>query len=140
MKEHQIYLLNNKNPKEATFNLEQKARSLTGEYSLCKVFAIYDCCRVPLDLIKELNKLYGGKGIEIVDQCGADLVKYTHIQACGPGGIAEADGGFAKRFHDFAEERSKMHPEGILSFPSDFIKGDWRPGQIITSGGEDFEL
>ena len=67
-------------------------------------------------------------------------MRYTHIQACGPGGIAEADGGFAKRFHDFAEQRAKINPEGILNFPSDFIKGDWRPGQIITAGGEDFQL
>ena len=29
---------------------------------------------------------------------------------------------------------------GKLSFPSDFVQGDWRPGQIITSGGKDFTL
>ena len=104
IKEQQLYLLNSENPKEATFNLEQKARSLTGDFSLTKVFAIYDCCRVPLEHIKELNKLYVGKGIEVVvDDFAATVVRYTHIQACGPGGIAEADGGFAKRFHDFAE-------------------------------------
>ena len=74
------------------------------DFSLTKVFAIYDCCRVPLEHIKELNKLYVGKGIEVVvDDFAATVVRYTHIQACGPGGIAEADGGFAKRFHDFAE-------------------------------------
>ena len=33
-----------------------------------------------------------------------------------------------------------MNQAGILNFPSDFIKGDWRPGQIITVGGEDFQL
>ena len=26
--------------------------------------------------------------------------KYFHLQACGPGGIADADGGFAKRLLD----------------------------------------
>lgn len=67
VKEQQLYLLNNEEPKHATFNLEIKARSLTGDYSLCKVFAIYDCCRVPLDTIKELNQLYVGKGIETAE-------------------------------------------------------------------------
>ena len=87
-----------------------------------------------------LWKLYGGKGSDQIEEFRTEAANYTHIQACGPGGIAEADGGFALKFLEYAEARAKIDPVGKLSFPSDFVQGDWRPGQLITSGGKDFSL
>ena len=53
--EQLVYLLNSEKPEEAMFPLEQKLRKLVNEEdSLCKVFAVYDCCRVKLEGIRGL--------------------------------------------------------------------------------------
>ena len=93
--------MNSNEPNSAIYQVEEKLRYLTGDYSLCKIFAIYDCCRVPIENMKGLHKIYGAKGHEIETKTNA--ANYTHIQACGPGGVAEADGGFAQKFYEFAE-------------------------------------
>ena len=33
-------------------------------------------------------------------------MSYFHIQACGPGGVADADGGFAERILNFLSEKA----------------------------------
>lgn len=100
MREQQIYLLNSDKVTEAQFQLELKLRYLISDVdTLCKVFAIYDCCRVDL---RDIKGLFAGRGCvnvsddEDVEEDGKPC-KYFHIQACGPGGIADADGGFAER-------------------------------------------
>ena len=37
----------------------------------------------------------GGNDVDDADDWNCEMCKYFHIQACGPGGIADADGGFA---------------------------------------------
>ena len=59
-----------------------------------------------------LAALYGGKGSDQLEEFRTDAANYTHIQACGPGGIAEADGGFALKFLEFAEASAKIAPVG----------------------------
>ena len=97
--EKQIYLLNSDDPKKAVFQLEYKLRYLYKEPgSKTRVFAIYDCCRVPLSGMPDLAIGRGG-GLDAdptdEDEEEVTYCKYFHIQACGPGGIADADGGFA---------------------------------------------
>ena len=58
-----------------------------------------------------LAKVVGERGVDEADDFRASA-NYTHIQACGPGGIAEADGGFAARFFAFAERTSQITPVG----------------------------
>ena len=69
------------------------------ELSMARIFAVYDCCRVAL---KNFPGLVAGRGSGDVDgqsmeENESEPNKYFHIQACGPGGIADADGGFAER-------------------------------------------
>ena len=64
--------------------------------------------------------------------------KYFQIQACGPGGIAAADGGFAKRLLDTCKKYAAKKPAGFMYWPRDFAKARWSPGEIATSGGEDY--
>ena len=59
---------------------------------------MYDCCRCKLENMPGL--LETGRGVaenlaDEVDSEEEEICKYFHIQACGPGGIADADGGFA---------------------------------------------
>ena len=68
--------------------------------------------------------------------------KYFQIQACGPGGIADADGGFAKRLLDvcqkYAAKSTPSAPAGFMEWPRDFSKVKWKPGELTMSGGEDY--
>lgn len=81
------------------FQLEFKLRYLIqDEGTLGRVFAVYDCCRCKLENMPGL--LETGRGVaenlaDEVDSEEEEICKYFHIQACGPGGIADADGGFA---------------------------------------------
>ena len=52
--------------------------------------------------MEALNDVYGKRNAEI-ENYKTNAANYTHIQACGPGGVAEADGGFAQKFYEFAE-------------------------------------
>ena len=52
-----------------------------------------------------------GRGVssgEIEDEGSDDneVCKYFHLQACGPGGIADADGGFANRLLETCKKYS----------------------------------
>ena len=58
--EKQIYLLNEAEAKNAQYAIEFKLRYLTNdELSLTRVFAVFDCCRVPL---KNMKGLLNAKG------------------------------------------------------------------------------
>ena len=47
--EKQIFLLNSNDANQAQFKLELKLRMIIGDsLSLGRIFAVYDCCRVPL--------------------------------------------------------------------------------------------
>ena len=88
------------------YNIEPKLRTIAklpaNDVRLC---AIFDSCRVSLEGEK-YKALFGGrnKGIEERDdQSDSDdeePVKYFQITACHPGGIALADGGFAKKIFE----------------------------------------
>ena len=98
--EKQIFLLNAEESKKAMFNIEYKLRTIVAdELSMARIFAVYDCCRVAL---KNFPGLVAGRGSgdvdgESMEENENEPNKYFHIQACGPGGIADADGGFAER-------------------------------------------
>ena len=75
------------------------------EITHCRVFAIYDCCRVPLESMPGLIDI--GKGN--IENAGYSAeededapIRYIHIQACGKGGVAAADGGVAERLYNHA--------------------------------------
>ena len=59
--------------------------------------------------------------------------------ACGPGGIAEADGGFAKKLLDVCSKYAAKKPDpGFMHWPSDLVKHKWPKGGIWVSGGSDY--
>ena len=64
--------------------------------------------------------------------------KYFQIQACGPNGIADTDGGFAKKLYDICVKYSSRKPIGFMTWPRDFSKVKWMPGELSLSGGEDY--
>ena len=66
--------------------------------------------------------------------------KYFHVQACGPGGIADADGGFAERLYNHSVKYAKKDPLGFVEFPRAFLKSTWTPGQVQSLCGEDYQL
>ena len=110
--------------------------------SLARVFGVFDCCRVHLSSMAGLaNGRGGGNGEdwEIEDEEDAPN-KYFHIQACGPNGIAAADGGFAKRLLDCCKKYGERKPVGYMSWPTDFTKVRWYPGEIIMAGGEPYTM
>ena len=73
--------------------------------------AIYDCCRVDLNSIPGLSGGRGvGGGTSEEEDVDAIPCRYFHIQACGPGGIADADGGFAERIYKAAIKYSNKAP------------------------------
>ena len=69
---------------------------------------------------------------------GEEACKYFQIQACGPNGIADADGGFAKRFYEICRKYSTKKPIGFMKWPGDLVKVKWSPGEISLTGGEDY--
>ena len=58
----QLFLLNSNNPKDACFHLEYKLRYLVADpLTLARMFAVFDCCRVP---VKNLAGLVSdGRGV-----------------------------------------------------------------------------
>ena len=64
--------------------------------------------------------------------------KYIHIQACGPGGIADADGGFAEKIYNHSVKYASRKPAGFVEFPRDWLRVQWSPGEISTRGGADY--
>ena len=66
--------------------------------------------------------------------------KYFQLQACGPGGIAAADGGFAKKLLDNCKKYAAKKPTGFMYWPRDLAKVKWAPGEIATTGGDDYMM
>ena len=64
--------------------------------------------------------------------------RYFHVQACEPGGIADADAGFAKKIFDHSLKYAQKNPMGFVTFPSDFIKQKWNHVEVRTNGGGDY--
>ena len=56
-------------------------------------------------------------------------MSYFHIQACGPGGVADADGGFAERILNFLSEKA-LNKGGFLVFPHDWQSFDLKEGEL----------
>ena len=48
--------------------------------------------------------------------------RYFQLTACAPGGIADADGGFAKKILDTCIKYASRKPEGFMYWPRDFSK------------------
>ena len=111
---------------------------------MTRIFAVFDCCRVPMS---NMPGLATGRGAGSVDEEYNDgdddeelPCKYFHIQACGPGGIADADGGFAKRLLDCCNKFVERDPKGFMKWPNDFGKVRWKPGEMSMTGGEDYMM
>ena len=61
--EKQIYLLNDKDPKSAQYEIENNLRLLVKDFDTkAHVCAIFDCCRVNLAGLKGLYEAKGGRG------------------------------------------------------------------------------
>ena len=139
--EKQVFLLNSDKPADALFQLEFKLRYLVQDPTTkARIFGMYDCCRVPLQNMPALC----GRGVgstEELDEAHEDTTcKYFHIQACGPGGIADADGGFAKRLYQHCVKQAERPPKNELEFPRDWLRVKWAPGEICHSGGDDYSV
>ena len=141
--EKQIYLLNTSDPGDAMFQIEFKLRYLVkDQFTSCRVFSVFDCCRVNLQNMPGLAMGRGVAGVDANDDYGSEeedsLCKYFHIQACGPGGIADADGGFAKRLLDTGIKYSNKEPKGFMEWPRDWSRVRWAPGELCNTGGDDY--
>lgn len=139
--EKQVYLLNCEKAQDAMFQLEFKLRYLVQDaLSYGRVFAVFDCCRVQMSNMPGLatGRGAGGNEGEEDEESGLDMCKYFHIQACGPGGIADADGGFANRLYAHCEKMTNRNPKGYMEWPRDWMRVRWTPGEMCNSGGEDY--
>ena len=139
--EKQVFLFNSSKPGDAKFNLELKLRYMVNDpTSLARIFGMFDCCRVPLSGMPALSGRGEGGGDDFNEEHEDNVCKYFHIQACGPGGIADADGGFAKRLHDHCINMSKRAPVDQMEFPRDWLRVKWAPGEVCHSGGDDYNV
>ena len=141
--EKQLYLLNSNEPGQAIFQIEFKLRYLIQDaLSMARIFCVFDCCRVPISNMPGLATGRGAGGNDDEEPPSDEELpnKYFQIQACGPGGIAAADGGFAKRLLDTCKKYAAKKPAGFMWWPRDFAKARWSPGEIATSGGEDYMM
>ena len=108
---------------------------------MARIFAVYDCCRVALKNFPGLATSRGSGDVdeESMEENESEPNKYFHIQACGPGGIADADGGFAARLFKICQKNASKEPDkGFMLWPTDFQRVTWKPGQIISEGGEPY--
>ena len=139
--EKQVYLVNNSNAQKAMFQLEFKLRYFVQDaLTYARVFAVFDCCRVNISNMPGLatGRGAGGGDGDDGEDWNSDMCKYFHIQACGPGGIADADGGFANRLYDHCVKMTKRAPVGYMEWPRDWMRVRWTPGEMCNSGGEDY--
>ena len=123
------------------FQLEFKLRYFVQDaLTFARVFAVFDCCRVNISNMPGLatGRGAGGGGEDDGEDWNSDMCKYFHIQACGPGGIADADGGFANRLYDHCLKMAKRAPVGYMEWPRDWMRVRWTPGEMCNSGGEDY--
>ena len=65
---------------------------------------------------------------------------YFHVQACGPGGIADADGGFAQRIISFIIRKASTKPRGSLVFPTDWTTVNWKQGEVVIKGAVPYRV
>ena len=112
-----------------------------------RVFAVFDCCRSKIEQMPGLVNIAKGRGIggqelnDLDDDAQEEApCKYFHIQACGPGGIAEADANFAKRILTRCVRVAKKDPVGFMKWPADFAEVSWAPGEINNSGGASYQM
>ena len=84
----QLFLLNSNDPKNATFHLEYKLRYLVGDpLSLARMFAVFDCCRVP---VKNLAGLVGnGRGVNQGGDFGAWKNRKTILTSTSTSKLAD---------------------------------------------------
>ena len=80
--EQQLFLLNSNDTKNAIFKLEYKLRHIIVDLLSCaRIFAVYDCCRVPLknfDAFKDGRGL-GNQGGDTIEESENEPIKYFHI-------------------------------------------------------------
>ena len=140
--EKQIYLLNESESSKAMFHIEFKLRYLINDpMSTARIFAVYDCCRVKLSSMPGLVAGRGAGCGDFNEEESEDETpcKYFHLQACGPGGIADADGGFAERVLEQCKKFAAREPnKGFMEWPRDMMRVKWSPGQIANTGGDDY--
>ena len=143
--EKQIYLVNTDQPKLAMFQMQYKLRYLVHDIeSKGRVFAMFDCCRIMLDKMPGLHEATIGKGVaqreaeseEEEEACN----RYFHIQACGPGGIAAADAGFAELLLKSSVKYAQREPKGLVTFPTDWQNSNWGEGGIFSNGGMPYQV
>lgn len=134
--------MNSADPKKAIFQIEFKLRYLVNDsMSMTRICTIFDCCRVPLE---GLTGLINGRGAgapdddDVIDSDREEPCKYFQICACGPGGIAEADGGFAEKLLGVCEKFASREPTGFMQWPIDLVSHNWSPGTISLIGGENY--
>ena len=61
--EHQVFFLNSEDGTKASFPVEFRLRSLINRLSMIRIFAVYDCSRVPLrNFIGISSDMKGGLG------------------------------------------------------------------------------
>lgn len=94
--------------------------------------------------MNSIKGLATGRGVALDDLDTEDdeviVSRYFHITACAPGGIADADGGFAERVFKAACKYSGKEPTNYMAVPTDWLKSSWRPGEVSMMGGEDYLL
>ena len=135
LNEKQIYLLNDADPNKAQYEIEYKLRYLVRDLNTtAHVCAIFDCCRVNIAGLAGLYQARGGRGQEDITDKDQDIslaktCRYFQITACAPGGVADADGGFAKKMYDICRMFASKDPNpGFMRWPSDFQLVDLTPG------------
>ena len=57
-----------------------------------------------------------------VDAVDEKPVMYFHVTACGPGGIADLAGNFARNIYKAVKRHGKRPPEAYMSYPTDWEK------------------
>ena len=126
------------------FNLEVKLRTIAKLPTDCRLVSIFDSCRVSLESQK-YKDLIGGRNTaaeerdDTSESGDEEPVKYFHLTACHPGGIAHADGGFAAKVLDRCKKWTAKAPNaGFMEWPRDFQKAKWGDGEIKSSGGSDY--
>ena len=81
--EKQLYLINSGDPANAMFQLEFKLRYLVkDQFSTCRIFGVFDCCRVNLTNMPGLAMGRGVGGDDGNDEADTDeeaCCKYFHI-------------------------------------------------------------
>ena len=85
-----------------------------------------------------VNRGTGGGDVEDDESDGNEICKYFHLQACGPGGVADADGGFAEKLLEACKKFSLRKPVDYIELPRDILRVKWSPGEITNPGGDDY--